>query len=617
MQQVSVLETNIGSSTTGNSADTQIIFNDAGTLRGDTGLVFNKTTDALTVAGLVTAGSATITGDLTVRTNKLAVTSTGVGVNIATPLNTLHVNGEVTLPINNLQYWNAYYSAGFKSVAAGYAGYNGFATNGDFLLASTDTSAAGPTSVLAFYNRYRISNAGIHTWETVGGVAGTAMTLNSTGLGIGVVPSLYKFEVGNGGSDTRAIFNPNNAFSIGVKNGANQIGGWIGSAGNNILTFSGNDGTMKVTIDNTGNVGVGVTPSAWNSSYRVLEIGRSGNAFWGQSGVSGVFMSSNALLNSVGSFVYSNTAASTYYTQNTGRHEWYNAASGTAGASAAVTSGQSYTVSVLGSSTLAQWQAFFSALTVLPTVGQVVTATATGSIVGGGTVTQNITFTQAMTLDVSGNLLVGSTSGTFHRVMKNAATGAPIMDWVNFGSNGAVAVCTVDRQTYASANAAACALRVGDCTGGSRSINASGSINANGADYAEYMTKAGDFTIEKGDVAGIDANGMLTNVFADAVSFVVKSTDPSYVGNDNWGTGIEGAEFEAARELVDRIAFAGQVPVNVTGATAGDYIVPVINGTGIKGISVSNPTFEQYKLAVGKVITIDADGRARIIVKVA
>jgi hypothetical protein len=88
------------------------------------------------------------------------------------------------------------------------------------------------------------------------------MTLNSTGLGVGTVPSSYKFEVGNGGSDTRAIFNPNNAFSIGVKNGANQLGGWIGSAGNNILTFSGNDGTMKVTIDNPGNVGVGVTPSA-------------------------------------------------------------------------------------------------------------------------------------------------------------------------------------------------------------------------------------------------------------------------------------------------------------------------------------------------------------------
>jgi len=75
MQQVSVLETNIGSSTTGNSADTQIIFNDAGTLRGDTGLVFNKTTDALTVTGLVTAGSATITGALTTQSTPVKLAS--------------------------------------------------------------------------------------------------------------------------------------------------------------------------------------------------------------------------------------------------------------------------------------------------------------------------------------------------------------------------------------------------------------------------------------------------------------------------------------------------------------------------------------------------------------
>ena len=34
---------------------------------------------------------------------------------------------------------------------------------------------------------------------------------------------------------------------------------------------------------------------------------------------------------------------------------------------------------------------------------------------------------------------------------------------------------------------------------------------------------------------------------------------------------------EAARQTVDRIAFAGQVPVNVTGATPGQYIIPVNN----------------------------------------
>jgi hypothetical protein len=76
------------------------------------------------------------------------------------------------------------------------------------------------------------------------------------------------------------------------------------------------------------------------------------------------------------------------------------------------------------------------------------------------------------------------------------------------------------------------------------------------------------------------------------------------------------AAHEEARARVDRIAFAGQVPVNVWGATPGDYIVPVQDGEGIKGIAVKSPTFEQYMAAVGKVIAIEPDGRARIIVKV-
>ena len=62
-------------------ATTQVIFNDGGTnLAGDAGLVYNKTTDALTVGGNVQAASATITGDLTARTTGLTVNSSGVGV---------------------------------------------------------------------------------------------------------------------------------------------------------------------------------------------------------------------------------------------------------------------------------------------------------------------------------------------------------------------------------------------------------------------------------------------------------------------------------------------------------------------------------------------------------
>ena len=184
-------------------------------------------------------------------------------------------------------------------------------------------------------------------------------------------------------------------------------------------------------------------------------------------------------------------------------------------------------------------------------------------------------------------------------------------------------------------NAAAQVMGIGKLTTNNRSINAAGTINASGADYAEYMHKDGDFTIAKGDICGINANGKLTNVFADAVSFVVKSTDPSYVGGDSWGTeeivgtkpSMEDAEayakweaaFEAKRTLVDRIAFAGQVPVNVIGATPGQYIVPVNDSGGISGIAKneSDLTLAEYMRSVGKVVAIEDDGRARIIVKVA
>ena len=176
----------------------------------------------------------------------------------------------------------------------------------------------------------------------------------------------------------------------------------------------------------------------------------------------------------------------------------------------------------------------------------------------------------------------------------------------------------------------------------SRSINAAGTINASGADYAEYMTKAGNFTLAKGDICGINSEGKLTNVFADAISFVVKSTDPSYVGGDTWhtaagvkpgGAGDDRTEeeiaaatvvyeeaLETARQLVDRIAFSGQVPVNVTGATPGQHIIPTAAADGsIEGTAKAEAdlTMAEYMSSVGKVIAVGDDGRAKIIVKVA
>jgi hypothetical protein len=243
-----------------------------------------------------------------------------------------------------------------------------------------------------------------------------------------------------------------------------------------------------------------------------------------------------------------------------------------------------------------------------------------------------------LVINSSGSVGIGTTSPAVQFVVRNTtnSSGAVNMGYfLNYAGTGIAIVQDPGNADLSNAygGGPAC-LFVSKSVSTGRSVNAAGTVNASGADYAEYMTKCGDFTLAKGDVCGINAQGLLTNVFSDAVSFVVKSTDPSCVGGDTWGTeealGLtkpnetdpEYAAYEAALEQarvrVDRIAFAGQVPVNVTGATPGQYIVPFAQDDGlIGGQAMSNPTFEQYTMAVGKVIKVLQDGRAHIIVKVA
>ena len=192
----------------GVGADKQVIFNDGGVLAGDPQFLWNKTTNLLTVTG-----SATITGDLTVATDRLKVVtgSTAIQTGATTqlqvgttswPSTVIGKSGSRSLFGNagEVIIWNeaapaiGNYSTLFVSAKTGAgattmgglqirAGIENASNSDGFVSLWTSNSAAG-----GFVERYKIDSTGVATWSNVGGVAGTAMTLNSTGLGVGGSP---------------------------------------------------------------------------------------------------------------------------------------------------------------------------------------------------------------------------------------------------------------------------------------------------------------------------------------------------------------------------------------------------------------------------------------------
>ncbi len=176
-------------------------------------------------------------------------------------------------------------------------------------------------------------------------------------------------------------------------------------------------------------------------------------------------------------------------------------------------------------------------------------------------------------------------------------------------------------------SAAAAIFKVTKDTSTSRSINAAGTLNASGADYAEYMEKADpEETIEKGEICGVTSGGKLTKKWSESISFVVKSTDPSYVGGDSWSPRSEPQEGETWEQLAavveservkwDRIAFCGQVPCIAAGSP-GDWIVPSegpSDSISSTAVSDSAVTFEQHRRSVGQVWKDLGSGRVLVAV---
>jgi len=220
-----------------------------------------------------------------------------------------------------------------------------------------------------------------------------AMTLDSSGnLGIGKSFPAGKLDVVLG-TDTPAYFrredNGYQNINISIGSGGGQIvnGGSIakdftlGNHTNGALLFNTNT-VERMRLDSSGNLGLGVTPSAWNSSFNVFQIGATGSLYgrantgYDQAG----FYSNARFASGTNDWRYLVTATASGYGQAGGAHYWYTAPSGTAG--------------------------------------------------------NAITFTQAMTLDASGRLGVGTTSPL--------TTGGSLFEVSNSANCLATITCTND-----------------------------------------------------------------------------------------------------------------------------------------------------------------------------
>jgi len=423
----------------------------AGTLTGTT-LASNVVSSSLTSVG--TLSTLTVSGNLTVDTNTLVVDATNnrVGVGTVSPASALEVNGAVrtgadasSVSLYTNTGWRHTGSSGlYIDANQGGAANSVFIRNGSGFTTQLTLDASGnlglgttpntwatgteavqigratalwnpdsaSSSILLTnaYNdgaykyintaaaSYYRQNGAAHEWHSAAsGTAGNtiaftqAMTLDASGrLGIGVTSPGVALDVQNvSTTQIRAVMTGVNGAETRML--GDTLSGAIGTYSNHEFAIKTNALTVAV-FSTSGNLGLGVTPSAWSSIQGGAFQTSGAGAIW-STGVTDVFLSQNAFFN--GSYRYVSTNAASAYRQLAGVHQWFTAPSGTAG--------------------------------------------------------NAISFTQAMTLDASGNLGIGiaSPSTRIHAVGGNIR-----LDSTSDGNNGILQI----RDTAASTVLGAYAL---------------------------------------------------------------------------------------------------------------------------------------------------------------
>ena len=98
-------------------------------------------------------------------------------------------------------------------------------------------------------------------------------------------------------------------------------------SGNVPINFRTNSG-LRATLDTSGNLGLGVVPSAWGGSYRALQVGDASALY----NIGANTVVGNNVYNDGTNTRYITSSFSSIYVQNSsGQHTWFTAPTGTAG----------------------------------------------------------------------------------------------------------------------------------------------------------------------------------------------------------------------------------------------------------------------------------------------
>lgn len=120
----------------------------------------------------------------------------------------------------------------------------------------------------------------------------------------------------------------------------------VGTSDSILFKVGNNGATTAATIDTAGNFGLGVTPNAWGSSLKVIQIG-TGGAFFGQYTNSNVYVGSNCYWDGTSwKYTTANKAGQYIFDNAQGWHIWNIASSGSA--NAAITFTQAMTLDASG-----------------------------------------------------------------------------------------------------------------------------------------------------------------------------------------------------------------------------------------------------------------------------